>query len=65
MMRTEVFAGFELVDGSAVRALGLAGAGHVQVDLGVAVPDLHVGLGAGAVDAALGIEVFGQQFNGE
>ena len=53
---------FEAVHGAAIGALGLAGVGHVQVDLGVAVPQLHVGLGAGAVDAALGIQVLGSQF---
>ena len=53
---------FQAVGGAAVRALGLAGVGHVQVNLGVAVPQLHVGLGAGAVDAALGIQVLGSQF---
>ena len=57
------FACFQLVEGAAIRALGLAGFGHVQVHLGVAVPNLHVGLGAGAKHAALGVQVGGQQFN--
>src|SRR5574343_1650659 len=60
----EVFARLELVGGAAIRALGLAGRAHVQVDLGVGVPELHVGLGVGAKDTALGVQVFGQQFNG-
>src|SRR5450830_236968 len=60
---TEVFTILQLVDGAAVGALGLAGAGHVQVHLGVAVPDFHVGQRAGAKHAALVVEVFGQQFN--
>jgi hypothetical protein len=59
-----MFTRFELVNRPAVRALGLAGFGHVQVDLGVAVPDFHVGFGAGAEDAALGVEVGCQQFDG-
>lgn len=58
-----VLAGFEFVLGAAVRALGNARAGHIQVHLGVAVPEFHVGLGAGAVHAAVAIEVFGQEFN--
>lgn len=61
---TKVLAVFEFVDGAAVGAFGLAGFGHVQVDLGVAVPEFHVGVGAGAVHAAVGVEVFGQQFDG-
>ena len=61
----EMLAVLELVDGPAIGALGLAALGHVQVDLGVAVPDLHVGQRAGAIHAALSIQVFGQQFNGE
>ena len=47
------FARFELVFGAAIRALGVAFAGHIQVNLGVRVPDLHVGFGAWAKDAAL------------
>lgn len=62
-MVTDVLARFQLIHGAAIRAFGFAGAGHVQVNLGVAVPDRHVGLGAGAEHAALRIEVFGQQFN--
>ena len=61
----EMLAVLELVDGPAIGALGLAALGHVQVDLGVAVPDLHVGQRAGTIHAALSIQVFGQQFNGE
>ena len=54
---------FELVHRATVRAFGRAGLGHVQVHLGMGVPDLHVGLWAGAEPAALGVQVFGQQFN--
>ena len=64
MSAAEVFAVFEFVDGAAVGAFGLAGFGDVQVHLGVAVPEFHVGVGAGAVHAAVGVEVFGQQFDG-
>ena len=39
--------------------------GHVQVDLGVAVPQFHAGQRAGAEHAALGVQVFGQQFDDE
>ena len=56
--------GLQVIDGTAVRAFGFAGAGHVQINLGVAAPDLHVRFRAGAKHAALGVEVFGQQFNG-
>ena len=57
------FACFELVHGAAIRALGMAFAGHVQVNLGVRVPDFHVSFGAGAKDATLWVQVFGQEFN--
>jgi hypothetical protein len=58
-----VLAGFEFVLCAAVRALGLAGAGHIQVDLGVAVPEFHVGFVAGTKHAAMTVEVFRQEFN--
>ncbi len=63
VMAANVLAGFEFVFSAAVRALGNACAGHIQVHLGVAVPEFHVGLGAGAEHAAVAIEVFGQEFN--
>ena len=53
----------QAVDRAAVRALGFASLGDVQIDLGVAVPQLHIGLGAGAEHATLGIEVLGSQFD--
>src|SRR5574343_1499310 len=59
-----VLARFESVHGPAVGTTGFAGLGHVQVDLGVAVPEFHVGQGAGAVHAAVGVEVLGGQFDG-
>ena len=54
----------ELIDGAAIRALGLSAVRHIQVHLGVGVPGFHVRQGAGAVHAALGVEVFGQQGDG-
>ena len=41
------------VHGAAIGALGAAGVRHIQVDLGMAVPHLHVRLGVGAEHAAL------------
>jgi hypothetical protein len=58
-----VLAGFKCVLGAAIRALGLAGAGHIQVDLGVAVPEFHVGFVAGTKHAAMAVQIFGQEFN--
>ena len=60
----EHFARFELVHGAAVRALALAIVAHVDIDAGVAVPQLHVGHGVGAVKIACGVQVVGGQFNG-
>ena len=57
------FARLQAVHGAAVGALGFAGLGDIQIDLGVAVPQLHVGLGAGAEHASLGVQVFGGQFD--
>ena len=54
----------QLVNRAAIRALGLAGFGHIQVDLGVAVPQFHVCFGAGAEDATLGVQIRCQKFNG-
>ncbi len=59
----DCFACFELVYRTAIRALGMAFTGHVQVDLGVRVPNFHVSFGAGAKDTALWVQVFGQKFN--
>jgi hypothetical protein len=57
------FASFQLVHGAAIGALGVAFTGHIQVHLGVRVPNLHVGFGARAKDATLGVQVFGKEFN--
>lgn len=48
-----MFAVPELVHRAAVGALGLAGVGYVQVDLGVGVPGLHLRHRAGAEHATL------------
>ena len=50
---TDCFARFQLVYRATVRALGMAFTGHVQINLGVRVPDLHVSLGAGAKNTTL------------
>jgi hypothetical protein len=63
VMAANVLAGFEFVMCAAVRALGFTGAGHIQVHLGMAIPEFHIGLSAGAVHAAIAIDVFGQEFN--
>jgi hypothetical protein len=63
MTTREVLAVFQLVNGAAVRALGGAGVRHVQVNLGVVVPDLHIGQRAGAEHTTLVVQVFRQEFN--
>jgi hypothetical protein len=63
VMGTDVFASLQPVNGAAIGAFGLAGERHIQVHLRVAAPEFHSGCGAGAIHAALGVEVFGQQFN--
>ena len=63
MSTAKMFSLFQRVHGAAIRAFTLAGAGHVEVHLGVAAVDWHVGFGAGAVHTALGVQVGRQQFN--
>ena len=63
MASTEVLARFERVNRAAIRAFGRAFTGYVQINLGMAVPDFHVGLGAGAIHTALRIEVNGKQLD--
>ena len=53
----------ELIDRSAVRALAFAVVTHIDIHLGVVVPKLHIRLGAGAVNTALLVQVFGSQFD--
>ena len=60
MTSAEVLTGLQCVHRAAIRAFGKAFTGYVQINLGVAVPDFHVGLGAGAVHTALRIEVSGE-----
>jgi hypothetical protein len=57
-----VFAGFEFVLGAAVRALSNARTCHIQVDLGMGVPEFHIGFIAGAVNAAMAVQIFPQEF---
>jgi hypothetical protein len=59
----DCFTCFELVNRTAVGALGMAFTRHIQINLGVRVPNFHVSFGAGAKDAALGVQVFRQEFN--
>ena len=59
----DMFPGFELVHRAAVRALTMPLPGYIEVDLGVGVPGLHAGQGAGTKDPALRVEVFGQQLD--
>jgi hypothetical protein len=58
-----VLAGFEFVLGAAIRALGNAGAGYIQINLGMGIPEFHVGFVTGAVHATMAVQVFGQEFN--
>ena len=62
-MAVEVLAGLEFVQRAAIGALGLAAVRHVEINLGMAVPDFHVGQWAGTKHTALVIQVFGQEFN--
>ena len=62
MTVANVLAGFEFVLSAAVRALGNAGAGH-KINLGVAVPEFHIGFITGAVHATVTVQIFGQEFN--
>jgi hypothetical protein len=52
------FASFQLVHRTAIRTLGMPFTGHIQVNLRVRIPDLHISFGAGAKDAALWVQVF-------
>lgn len=62
-MPAEVFALFERIHGTAIRAFALASAGHVQKNPGVVAVNRHVSFGAGAIHAALGVKVRRQQLN--
>ena len=59
----EHFSRLELVDRTAVGALAFAVVGDIDIHLGVAVPQLHVSLEAGAVNTALLVQIFGSQFD--
>ena len=58
-----MLARLERVFSAAIRALGLAGMPHVQIDLRVCVPELHVSLGVRTEHATLRSQVLGQQFH--
>ena len=59
-----MFTVFQAVNGRAIRALGFAGAGHVQKHLGVGVPGFHVRQRTGAKHAAVAVQVGGFEFYG-
>ena len=63
MPASKHLARLQAVSRAAVGALGFARLGDIQVNLGVAGPQLHIGLGAGAEHATLRIEVLGSQFD--
>jgi hypothetical protein len=58
-----MLASLEFVDGSAIGALRFASVGHIEVNLGVAVPELHVSLGIRAIDTTLMVQVLGKDFH--
>ena len=62
-MPGEVFAFFQFVHGTAIGAFGFTSFADIQVDLGVAIPNLHACQGAGAKHATLVVQVGGQDFN--
>jgi len=55
--------GGEFVMRPAVRAGGFTRFADVEVHLGVAVPQCHIGRWAGAVHAAIGIQISGLEFD--
>src|SRR4051812_5033631 len=61
MAPAEVLALAQLVDRAAIRALRRTALRDIEVHARVAVPQLHVGLGAGAEDAAVAVEVLGDE----
>src|SRR5438045_1967766 len=63
VVTAEMLAGFQLVHGAAVRALGFAGARDVEIDARMVVPQLHAGRGARAEHAAAGVQVLREQFD--
>ncbi len=63
-MRVDLLASFELVFCAAIGALGVTMLAHVEENARVAAPQLHAGLFAGAEDAALGVQIFGGEFDG-
>ena len=64
MVAVEMLTRFQLIDGAAIGAFGAAAAAHIEIHLGVGVPGLHGGQGAGAKHTALVVQVVGLEFNG-
>jgi hypothetical protein len=61
---SEMLACLQAIDSAAIRALGFTRMTHIQIDLGVRVPGLHVGQRARAKNATLVVQVLGQEFYG-
>ena len=64
VVAANVFAGCKFVNRAAIWALGFTGFGHIHIDLGVAVLQLHVGFGVGTKHTTMTIEVGSFEFNG-
>jgi hypothetical protein len=62
-MSVEVFASLEFVDTAAVRALCRTAARYIEVHLGMAVPEFHVGQGARTMETSLVVQGFGKDFD--
>ncbi len=60
----EMLALLQFVFSAAIGAFGFTGLGHIQVHLGVGVPEFHLGVGAGAEHATGVVEVCGLEFDG-
>ena len=63
MVSAKMLTRLQRIHRTAVRALALPGAGHVQKNSGVAAVNFHVRFGAGAVHTALGVQVRREQFD--
>jgi len=58
-----MFTVFQAVNRGAIRALGLASAGHVKKYLGMGVPGFHVRQRTGAKHAAVAVQVGSLEFD--
>ena len=63
MCAAKMLALFQRIDRAAIWALALAGASHIQKHPGRVTVNGHVRFGAGAVHAALSVQVGRQQFD--